>query len=85
MPLKNKTTRITLDLPTDLHGQIKTLASQRGETLRQLFIELASTQLVNKTSATKNKTVRKLPAPVALSSDRVDLKKLINDSQWPEF
>jgi hypothetical protein len=81
---KNKTTRITLDLPINLHTKIKTLTSQTGQTLKQFFIKISTKQLENKNLSTPQKT-RKMPKPIALGVDNIDLQNLIETARYTKF
>jgi len=85
---RTKDVRVTLDLPAEIHKKIKTLASQNGETLRQLFIDLASAKIASQTQSNTqktSKTVRKMPKGISLGIDNVDLQKVIDESLWPKF
>ena len=83
--ITQKTVRITLDLPYKLHTQIKTLASQNGETLRQLFIGLTKAEIANKKLKTTQKTLRKMPIGVKLGITDQDLNQIISNTWLPKF
>jgi|688.fasta_scaffold46408_8 uncharacterized protein YpuA (DUF1002 family) len=88
--IKNRTkdVRITLDLPVGIHKQIKTLASQKGETLRQLFIDLASEKIANQNQQSTQKTskiVRKMPKGVKLGITEEQLNQIISETWLPKF
>jgi hypothetical protein len=87
---KTKTTRITLDLPVDLHTKIKTVASQKGETLKQFFVELASGETQPKQTSNKSfdglqKKIRPRPTALKLNTDQIDLQKEIENTWLPKF
>jgi hypothetical protein len=54
MAKASRTTRITLDLPNKLHKQVKAMANEKGETLRQLFIELAEHEIAQQNQISEN-------------------------------
>ena len=80
MSVKTQTTRITLDLPTKLHTQVKTKASQNGQTLREFFIKLAEENQGIKTS-----TRKKMPKGLKLNLNLDQINKIIDESRWPKF
>jgi hypothetical protein len=81
--MTTKTVRITLDLPLKLHTQVKTKASQNGQTLRQFFIDLATGKNQNLVNAKKN--TRKMPKGVKLGVNEDQIKQIISETWLPKF
>lgn len=83
MSTKIQTIRITLDLPTSLHTQIKTRASQKGETLKNYFITLAQENLNPKKTS---KIVKKqMPKGISLDITSQQINQIISDAWLPKF
>ena len=43
--MKNELSRITIDIPTNLHKKFKALAAHEGKTMREMVVEYISDQL----------------------------------------
>ncbi len=83
MSINSKTTRITLDLPSKLHIQVKTKASQKGKTLKKFFIELAEENL--QISDNSKKTKRQMPKGLDVNLTNDKINQIISEVWVPKF